>query len=54
MKVEMDDAKISIGFEHSSEHQSAFHTLSFFGEDSGEIIIYLSDKELQDLKGKLE
>ena len=54
MKVEMDDTNISIGFEDKSEHHSAFHTLSFFGEDSGEIVIYLSDKELQSLKERLE
>ena len=54
MKVEMDDTKISIGFEDKSEYKKTFHTLSFFGEDSGEIVIYLSDKELQNLKEKLE
>ena len=53
MKVEMDDKEISIGFEDKSQYQSAFHTLSFLGGDSSEIIIYLSDKELQNLKEKL-
>ena len=53
MKVELDDNDIHIFFEDKSEHQQRNHVLSFFGDNS-EIIIYLSDEELQKLKEILQ